>query len=197
MGDANVGKTSLLVRYLEKRFDDRTQATVGASFTLKIWGKYNIAIWDTAGQERYIGLSAFYCRNTNVAIMAFDITRRESFKALMTRYVQLLTMVDDVTLKVVVGTKSDLLKDLPRQVSTAEAEAFARYLNPAAAAVPYFETSSATGNNIENMFEYIFEHCYPGRGMLTCCLGKSRDRKLRNAALNSNTLARTTTTCCV
>lgn len=59
------------------------KATVGASFTLKIWGKYNIAIWDTAGQERYIGLSAFYCRNTNVAIMAFDITRRESFKALM------------------------------------------------------------------------------------------------------------------
>ncbi|KAH8026531.1 hypothetical protein HPB51_021143 [Rhipicephalus microplus] len=115
LGESNVGKTCLLVRYLEKRFEEFPKATLGAAFTLKMRGKHNIAIWDTAGQERYLGLSIFYCRNADVAIMAYDVTSRESFKALMTRYVQLLSMVDDFALKVVVGTKIDLLGTKKRQ----------------------------------------------------------------------------------
>ncbi|CAN8026958.1 unnamed protein product [Ixodes persulcatus] len=201
LGDANVGKTSLLVRYLEKRFDDRTKSTVGASFTLKMWGKYNVAIWDTAGQERYIGLSSFYCRNADVAIMAFDITNRESYKALMTRYVELLHMVDDFALKVVVGTKTDLLKDYRRQVSSAEAEMFARNLNHTAAKdkAPYFETSSATGNNIETVFEYIVERCYPGSPMLSCCLRQTHEQEHKSVALTPRVLrfAKTTAGCCL
>lgn len=201
LGDANVGKTSLLVRYLEKRFDDRTKSTVGASFTLKMWGKYNVAIWDTAGQERYIGLSAFYCRNADVAIMAFDITNRESYKALMTRYVELLHMVDDFALKVVVGTKTDLLKDYKRQVSSAEAEMLARNLNNMAAKdkAPYFETSSATGNNIEAVFEYIVERCYPGSPMLSCCLRQTHEQEHKPVALTPRVLRFTKTTagCCL
>ncbi|CAN8003285.1 unnamed protein product [Ixodes pacificus] len=201
LGDANVGKTSLLVRYLEKRFDDRTKSTVGASFTLKMWGKYNVAIWDTAGQERYIGLSSFYCRNADVAIMAFDITNRESYKALMTRYVELLHMVDDFALKVVVGTKTDLLEDYKRQVSSAEAEMFARNLNHTAAKdkAPYFETSSATGNNIETVFEYIVERCYPGSPMLSCCLRQTHEQEHKSVALTPRVLrfAKTTAGCCL
>ncbi|CAN7998737.1 unnamed protein product [Ixodes hexagonus] len=201
LGDANVGKTSLLVRYLEKRFDDRTKSTVGATFTLKMWGKYNIAIWDTAGQERYIGLSSFYCRNADVAIMAFDITNRESFKALMTRYVELLCMVDDFALKVVVGTKTDLLTDHKRQVSSMEAEVFARSLNHMSTKdkAPYFETSSATGNNIETVFEYIVECCYPGNPLLSCCLRQTPDKDCKSVVLSPSALrfAKTTTGCCL
>uniref|UniRef100_A0A0K8RM67 Putative rab subfamily protein of small gtpase n=1 Tax=Ixodes ricinus TaxID=34613 RepID=A0A0K8RM67_IXORI len=177
------------------------QSTVGASFTLKMWGKYNVAIWDTAGQERYIGLSSFYCRNADVAIMAFDITNRESYKALMTRYVELLHMVDDFALKVVVGTKTDLLKDYKRQVSSAEAEMFARNLNHTAAKdkAPYFETSSATGNNIETVFEYIVERCYPGSPMLSCCLRQTHEQEHKSVALTPRVLrfAKTTAGCCL
>lgn len=201
LGDANVGKTSLLVRYLEKRFDDMTKSTVGATFTLKMWGKYNIAIWDTAGQERYIGLSSFYCRNADVAIMAFDITNRESFKALMTRYVELLSMVDDFALKVVVGTKSDLLNDYKRQVPSSDAELFARSLNQLSAKdkAPYFETSSATGDNIETVFEYIVEHCYPSGPFVSCCLRQTHEQDRKSVALTPRALrfAKTTAACCL
>lgn len=48
LGDMNVGKTSLLHRYMERRFQD-TVSTVGGAFYLKQWGPYNISIWDTAG----------------------------------------------------------------------------------------------------------------------------------------------------
>lgn len=49
LGDMNVGKTSLLHRYMEKRFQE-TVSTVGGAFYLKQWGPYNISIWDTAGE---------------------------------------------------------------------------------------------------------------------------------------------------
>ncbi|GAA6092167.1 ras-related protein Rab-20 [Tachysurus ichikawai] len=50
LGDMNVGKTSLLHRYTERRFKD-TVSTVGGAFFLKQWGPYNISIWDTAGRR--------------------------------------------------------------------------------------------------------------------------------------------------
>lgn len=51
LGDMNVGKTSLLHRYMERRFQE-TVSTVGGAFYLKQWGPYNISIWDTAGERR-------------------------------------------------------------------------------------------------------------------------------------------------
>lgn len=51
LGDMNVGKTSLLQRYMERRFTD-TVSTVGGAFYLKQWRSYNISIWDTAGEGR-------------------------------------------------------------------------------------------------------------------------------------------------
>lgn len=50
LGDMNVGKTSLLHRYTERKFKD-TISTVGGAFFLKQWGPYNISIWDTAGKD--------------------------------------------------------------------------------------------------------------------------------------------------
>lgn len=59
LGDMNVGKTSLLHRYMERRFQD-TVSTVGGAFYLKQWGPYNISIWDTAGGPRgCVGGSGF------------------------------------------------------------------------------------------------------------------------------------------
>lgn len=49
LGDMNVGKTSLLQRYMERRFPD-TVSTVGGAFYLKQWRSFNISIWDTAGE---------------------------------------------------------------------------------------------------------------------------------------------------
>lgn len=49
LGDMNVGKTSLLHRYMERKFKE-TISTVGGAFYLKQWGPYNISIWDTAGK---------------------------------------------------------------------------------------------------------------------------------------------------
>lgn len=59
LGDMNVGKTSLLHRYTERKFKD-TISTVGGAFFLKQWGPYNISIWDTAGNTFMYFIQTFH-----------------------------------------------------------------------------------------------------------------------------------------
>lgn len=168
LGDTDVGKTSLVVRYTERRFQDTT-TTIGASFLLKQWGNYNISIWDTAGEEKYQGLNVFYCRNTSAAILVFDLTIQQTFETLKHRYLPLLECLDGDILKVVVGSKLDLLEKRQRQINSEQGKMFARSINPLFcqtlnSPAPYFETSSRTGACVDEVFEAIFETFFPQGG---------------------------------
>lgn len=70
LGDMNVGKTSLLHRYTERKFKD-TVSTVGGAFYLKQWGPYNISIWDTAGNNRLYSFTFYDFVFLNVWQMKF------------------------------------------------------------------------------------------------------------------------------
>nr|XP_006008045.1 PREDICTED: ras-related protein Rab-21 [Latimeria chalumnae] len=105
LGEGCVGKTSLVLRYCENKFNDKHITTLQASFLTKklnIGGKrVNLAIWDTAGQERFHALGPIYYRDSNGAILVYDVTDEDSFQK--------------------VCNKIDLEKD--RHVSVEEAEA--------------------------------------------------------------------------
>lgn len=82
-----------------------------------------------------------------------------------TRFIPLLQAAEKDCLLVVVGTKLDLIsEDRPRQVMREEALTFASEINAHLSTkdkkvLPYFETSSKTGQNVPRVFEYIFEFC--------------------------------------
>ena len=82
LGDSTVGKTSLLVRYVDKYYKSGTP-TVGIDVRYKFLEKNNkkikLNIWDTAGQERFQGLSKNYLRGANGVIFVIDITKEKSF----------------------------------------------------------------------------------------------------------------------
>ncbi|XP_002730555.1 ras-related protein Rab-20-like [Saccoglossus kowalevskii] len=168
MGDSSIGKTTLIHRYLDGKFTD-VSTTIGASFFLKQWGPYNVAIWDTAGEEKFSTLSSFYCRNASAAILAYDICDRETFDSLQTRHLPLLEAAEKNCLAVAVGTKLDLVSPTSRQVSNDAGEQFAVLSNPdkfkegcdSKQRIPFFETSSLTGENIDNVFLYIFSTLLP------------------------------------
>lgn len=167
VGDSSVGKTCLVLRYIDRQFQESI-STIGACFILKHWGHYNIAIWDTAGSERYTGMNTFYYRNAAAEILVFDITDRRTFENLSTKYLPILNSMNSSKLRVIVGTKCDLLSSQKRQVSAMEATELANKLNPRiqemTGFIPYFETSSKSGTNVDKMFEFIFEHFYPNSG---------------------------------
>ncbi|XP_052761523.1 ras-related protein Rab-20-like [Mya arenaria] len=165
MGDYAVGKTSLISRYIDGTFTTHSP-TIGAAFFLKQWGPYNVAVWDTAGDERYTGLSSFYCRNAGAAILAFDLNTTTTYESLWARFLPLLESAKDDCLKVVVGTKSDVLDQDNREISIDEAIEFAREINndidiSKLDGDPYFETSAKTGYNVAKVFDYMFQYCLP------------------------------------
>ncbi|XP_067107327.1 ras-related protein Rab-20 [Osmerus mordax] len=107
LGDMNVGKTSLLHRYTERRFKD-TISTVGGAFFLKQWGPYNISIWDTAGREQFHGLGSMYCRGAAAVILTYDVTNWQSLAELEERFLSLTDTANHDCLYAIVGNKADL-----------------------------------------------------------------------------------------
>ncbi|XP_034282741.1 ras-related protein Rab-20 [Pantherophis guttatus] len=107
LGDMNVGKTSLLHRYMERRFQD-TVSTVGGAFYLKQWGPHNISVWDTAGREQFHGLGSMYCRGAAAVILTYDVTNLQSMVELEDRFLALTDSASPDCLFVIAGNKVDL-----------------------------------------------------------------------------------------
>ncbi|XP_004746096.1 ras-related protein Rab-20 isoform X4 [Mustela nigripes] len=110
LGDTNVGKTSLLHRYMERRFPD-TVSTVGGAFYLKQWRSYNISIWDTAGREQFHGLGSLYCRGAAAVILTYDVSHPQSLLELEDRFLGLTDTASTDCLFAVVGNKMDLVEE--------------------------------------------------------------------------------------
>ncbi len=83
LGEGRVGKTSLVLRYINNVFSDKQQSTVQASFLTKRLSigdrVVNLAIWDTAGQERFHALGPIYYRDADGALLVYDTTDSDSF----------------------------------------------------------------------------------------------------------------------
>ncbi|XP_017317325.1 ras-related protein Rab-20 [Ictalurus punctatus] len=120
LGDMNVGKTSLLHRYTERKFKD-TVSTVGGAFFLKQWGPYNISIWDTAGREQFHGLGSMYCRGAAAVILTYDTTSWQSYVELEDRFLSLTDTANADCIFAIVGNKADLT-DSHAQASNPEGE---------------------------------------------------------------------------
>ena len=87
LGDAGVGKTSILSKYIRGRIDMDVCATIGASFQVckmnNIHGEQiKLMIWDTAGQERYRSMIQIYTRGCRVFIIVYDLSEQSSFEAI-------------------------------------------------------------------------------------------------------------------
>ena len=154
IGDAGVGKSNILLRYVYSTFKSDYQLTIGVEFgekTVEMKGKiYKIQIWDTAGNEQFRSITRTYYKNSVCAIVVYDISRRETFD-------NVINWIEDCKLNspksvfiILVGNKSDLEED--RQVTTEEGEEFAnRY------GIRFFETSAKNSININEIFSESIE----------------------------------------
>ena len=83
LGDAAVGKTSLLTRFCDDSFKENYNNTIGVDFRMVTLKFKNIIsklhIWDTAGQERFRSLALNYLNNSHGFIFVYDITNKQSF----------------------------------------------------------------------------------------------------------------------
>ncbi|KAI0069208.1 ras-domain-containing protein [Artomyces pyxidatus] len=121
MGNTGVGKTSLLQRYTQNKFDPKnTTSTTGAFFVTKkvvVNGvKVRLQLWDTAGQERFRSMAPMYYRGANAALLLYDITSHDSFEDIRGWLEELKKNCPTDLIIYIVGSKADLTHS--RQVSS-------------------------------------------------------------------------------
>ncbi|KAI9574983.1 P-loop containing nucleoside triphosphate hydrolase protein [Boletus coccyginus] len=113
MGNTGVGKTSLLHRYTQNKFDPRNvTSTTGAFFvTKKVYVdglKVRLQLWDTAGQERFRSMAPMYYRGANAALLLYDITNASTFDDIRGWLAELKKNCPPELIIYIVGSKADL-----------------------------------------------------------------------------------------
>ncbi|KAF1806203.1 GTP-binding protein rab11 [Mucor lusitanicus] len=134
LGSQGVGKTSLVVRYIDKTFSPNSTSTIGASFMTKKQTvdncKVRLQIWDTAGQERFRAMAPMYYRGAQAALLVYDITSQESFEELSSWIEELKRNMTEDLVIVVAANKLDLAQTR-REVSYDDAQKYiTRVLGP-------------------------------------------------------------------
>ena len=148
-GDGAVGKTSLIRRYCEGKFEHTRVATIGVDFqTQKVElpdQTVKLSIWDMAGQERFAVVRAGFYRGSRAAALVYDVTEPQTLVDLTRWREEVLTAVQEQPF-LVIGNKIDL----ERVVPTEEGRAFAESIG-----APYVETSALTGDGVPALFETL------------------------------------------
>ena len=152
LGDAAVGKTSLLTRFCDNSFKENYNNTIGVDFRV-VTLKYNniiskLHIWDTAGQERFRSIAINYLNNSQGFIFVYDITNRESFNNIVNWINLALEKNNHSIANFLVGNKCDIEGE--RKVDKKEAETLAKERK-----MFFLETSAKTDNNVQKLFYYF------------------------------------------
>ncbi|KAF9405501.1 hypothetical protein BGZ94_003509, partial [Podila epigama] len=150
----DVGKTSLMNQYVNKKFSNQYKATIGADFLTKEVSiderHVTMQIWDTAGQERFQSLGVAFYRGADCCVLVYDVTNIKSFEALESWRDEFLIQASPETPEnfpfVVIGNKVDM--DHKRAVSQKRAMAWCQSKGN----IPYFETSAKDAINVEQAF---------------------------------------------
>ncbi|KAK9927624.1 hypothetical protein M0R45_024800 [Rubus argutus] len=149
IGDTGVGKSCLLLQFTDKRFRPVHDITIGVEFGTRIVtieGKpIKLHMWDTAGQEAFKSITRSYYRGAAVALLVYDVTRRETFNHLESWLEETRQHANPNMTIMLIGNKSDLAHR--RVVRKEEGEKFAKEKG-----LLFLETSSKTAHNVEQAF---------------------------------------------
>ncbi|KAI8907597.1 ras family-domain-containing protein [Powellomyces hirtus] len=153
LGEAAVGKSSLVLRFVNNEFQENKEPTIGAAFLTqkcKLDDKIiKFEIWDTAGQERFHSLAPMYYRNAQAAVVVYDITKPASLDKAKSWVKELQRQANPNIVIALVGNKLDLAAT-SRGVPAEEASAYA-----AEAGLLCAEASAKTGDNVMDVFTEI------------------------------------------
>ncbi|MGQ4914299.1 MAG: Rab family GTPase [Candidatus Asgardarchaeia archaeon] len=147
LGDEAVGKTSIVLKYTENRFEESYKMTLGADFATKVIKIDNyrvcLSVWDLGGQYRFRELRKHYFKNAAGALLLFDVTRPDTFLHI-DRWIQEFYSYAGGEL-ILLGNKVDLVKE--RLVPPDAGKMIEKWKG-----IPYYETSAKTGQNINEVF---------------------------------------------
>ena len=149
-GEPQVGKTSLIKRFVEDKFQDNYISTIGVEITKK---SVNISdeaiakflIWDIGGQEKFSSYRSNFYSGANAAFIVIDRTRKESLNSIEKWYRDIEEFVKEKITMIIVANKSDLVEEI--EMKEEEIKQVANELN-----FHYVLTSAKTSENVNEAF---------------------------------------------
>ena len=155
VGDAGVGKTQIVRRYVNNCFDEVYKNTLCPEFFIKIIGledkTIRLKLWDTAGQKMYKTITQDYFKRSHLIVLVYAISDKKSFENIQNWVDDAKKQIDQKFKFLLVGNKFDL--EGQRLVTKEEAEEYAKNNNN----MKFIEVSAKTGVCIKNMFKYIIQ----------------------------------------
>ena len=155
LGETAVGKSSLLNRFISNKFKTDFISTMSGYSSMKQVSfeksnkKINYEIWDTAGEEKFRSVTKIFYQDSKVAILIYDITRKDSFEALKNYwYIEVRDNSPKNIIIAIVGNKSDLYEY--EEVTEEEGQEFADSIDAI-----YIQTSAYNGTGINELFDMI------------------------------------------
>ncbi|KIY45441.1 ras-domain-containing protein [Fistulina hepatica ATCC 64428] len=114
LGEAAVGKSSVVLRFVNDEFQPNKEPTIGAAFlTQKCRFEDRVLryeIWDTAGQERFHSLAPMYYRNAQAAVVVYDVTKASSLEKAKSWVKELQRQANPNIVIALAGNKVDLVQ---------------------------------------------------------------------------------------
>jgi small GTP-binding protein len=151
LGDFAVGKSSLIRRYVEGRFDEKYLSTIGVNISRKSLQRdgyrLDFLIWDLAGGDEFSHLSDSYLRGAAGALLVCDVTRPDTLDMLQAYADQLRKLEAGASL-VMAGNKADLADQ--QVIESLRLEAVANSF-----AAPWLLTSAKTGEQVDEAFQQL------------------------------------------
>ena len=159
LGEGQVGKTSIIYRYIDDTFTSNYLATIGIDSKFKkiklaSGEEIKVKILDTAGQERFQSIAANYIKKADGIVFVYDITKAYTF----TNLEKWLSNIDEVANDkpcLLIGNKSDM--NDKREVSKEEGMEFTKKFKKE---THFYETSCKTGENVEKAINDLVNQIY-------------------------------------
>ena len=171
LGNINVGKSALVIRFVDDIWNDNFVPINGVDFRLKKLEidkkKIKMQIWDNQGQERFKTVLPSYYRGVHGILLVYDVTEKDSFNNLNFWLMEIEKNANKNVLKVLIGNKIDL--EDKRIISYNEGKEFADMHG-----LKFVETSVKKNKNVREAFEIL------GREIMAANLDKTIDKQKQN-----------------
>lgn len=156
IGNSDVGKSSILTKYVHNTFSSAFVPTIGIDFKIKGVKENDknikLRIWDTAGQEKFRTITNSYYRGAHGVVICYSVVNRDSFHGVKNWLTQVNQLGNVEVVTVLVGCKCDLS---PREVSQEEGERMAAEHN-----CTFYEVSAKEGTNVNEVFKTILDRIH-------------------------------------
>lgn len=161
VGDAQIGKTSLMVKYVEGSWDEDYIQTLGVNFMEKTISIRNteitFSIWDLGGQREFVNMLPLVCNDAVAILFMFDLTRKSTLNSIKEWYRQGRGF-NKTAIPFLVGTKYDHFINFPKEDQEEISNQARRFAKAMRASLIFSSTSHSI--NVQKIFKIVLSKAF-------------------------------------